>query len=185
MLPRHLGDSHVDNAAIPPLTGLRIDSGPNTGWWYIPNSIQNIPVTVHINEAAFQAGSAWYNLQTGGAWTDPKTGITHKNGYCTKSQVPILRQLTREHEGSVSSPVMSHIRAMRVYVANNAPQDSMEKVIAWDADVQTFTFAETISSYYRAYIFGNLTGYSAPHTTDTPAGVVPPAVFPCAARPWN
>lgn len=180
----HLADSHVDDAPSPPVTGVRIDEGPNAGWWYVPNPIQDIRVTVHINEAAFQAGSAWYNLQTGGTWTDPNTGIKHPNGYCRRWQVPELRRLTREHEGSVASPVMSHVRAMQVYIANNAPQDSMANLIAWDDDLKEFTFAEMIGSHYRSYMAGNLTGYSAPHTTDSIPGVVPPAIFPCAPRPW-
>jgi hypothetical protein len=181
-VPFHLGDTHVDTASNPALTGQRLSSGPNTGWWYLPRAITDIPVAVHINDPAFQSGSAWYNLQTGGAWTDPATGTTHPNGYCTTGQVPTLHTLTREHEGSIGSTVVSHVEAMRMYIASSAPQDSMEKVMAWDGDVQTFTFAETVISYYRAYIIGSLAGYSAPHT---PSGVVPPAAFPCAARPWH
>jgi hypothetical protein len=180
--PHDLGDAHVDSTANPPLTTRKIDSGPNAGWWFIPDHIREIPVTVHINYAAFQAGSAWYNLQTGGAWTDPTTGITHPNGYCTQAQVPTLRRLTREHEGSLSSSLTSHVDAMRVYISNNAPQDSMEAVIAWDADVQTFSFDRAVRSWYRAYIRGGLVGFSAPHK---PTGIVDPAPFPCAARPWR
>jgi hypothetical protein len=182
--PGHLADSHVDDAPSPPVTGVRIGEGPNAGWWYVANPIQDIRVTVHINEAAFQTGSAWYNLQTGGTWTDPSTGIRHPNGYCRTWQVPELRRLTREHEGSGASPVMSHVRAMQVYIANNAPQDSMANLIAWDAELKDYTFAEMIATHYRSYMVGHLTGYSAPHTTDSIPGVVPPAIFPCAPRPW-
>jgi hypothetical protein len=71
---------------------------------------------------------------------------------------------------------------MRVYISNNAPQDSMEAVIAWDADVQTFSFERVVRSWYRAHIRGALTGFSAPHK---PAGIVDLAPFPCAARPWR
>jgi hypothetical protein len=182
--PGHLADSHVDDSPSPPVTGVRIAEGPNAGWWYVATPIQDIRVTVHINEAAFQAGSAWYNLQNGGTWTDPKTGTQHPNGYCRRWQVPELRRLTREHEGSVASPVMSHVRAMQVYIANNAPQDSMANLIAWDDELKEYTFAEMIATHYRSYMVGHLTGYSAPHTTDSIPGVVPPAIFPCAPRPW-
>ncbi len=181
-VPSDLGDTHVDSAANPTLTTRKIETGPNAGWWYIPEHIREIPVTVHINESAFQAGSAWHNLQTGGAWTDPQTGITYPHGYCTRAQVPTLRRLTREHEGSLSSPLTSHVDTMRVYISNHAPQDSMEAVIAWDADVQTFPFDRVVRSWYRGHIIGNLTGFSAPHK---PVGIVDLAPFPCAARPWN
>lgn len=171
-----LGDVHVDtlSAGYP---GSRVDVGPNAGWWYLERELDDIPVAVHINYPAFQAGSAWYNLQSPGTWIDP-SGTPQP--YCAKSDVSTLRTLTRRHEGSISASPgeTSHTDAMRRYLATSAPQDQFESLLAHDTEVQTFTFAETVRSYYRTWIQGNVIGASR----HQPAGSTSIPAFPCKMR---
>lgn len=178
-VPGDLADGHVEEPSTFP--SKRIDSGPNAGWWYIPQPLPVVPVVIHLNYAAFQNGSAWFVLQKGGTYTDPSTGTTYPGGYCTGADVPTLFRLTREHEGYLSSSLTSHVDAMRRYLRTRTPQDLMEAVVAWDAEVASMPFPQQIASYYRGYVKGPLLGASQ----HKPSGIVDLAPFPCYVRPWN
>lgn len=171
-----LGDAHVDS--LPSYPGARINDGPNEGWWYVDRPLPDIPVLVDINYPAFQAGSAWYNLQRPGIWTNPATGTQHP--HCRRADVPRLLTLTRQHEGSLSSSggQVSHVDAMRAYLATNAPQDFFEALLATDVQTATQPFDELMRVYYRWKIIGDLTGV----TQHKPAGQTDLAVFPCMPR---
>jgi hypothetical protein len=171
-----LGDAHIDPLTSYP--GARIHDGPNAGWWYIDRPLPDIPLVVHINYPAFQAGSAWYNLQKPGIWTNPVTGTQHP--HCRRSDVPTLLTLTRQHEGSLASSGgrVSHVDAIGSYLATNAPQDFFEALLATDAETATQTFDEQVRSYYRWKIIGDLTGT----TQHKPAGQTDVPQFPCMPR---
>jgi hypothetical protein len=172
---RDLGDGHVDTLSAYP--GTRINTGPNTGWWYLDRELDAIPIAVHINYPAFQSGSSWWNKQHSGTWIDP---AGNSQPYCAKGDVPTLRILTRRHEGSISASPgeTSHTDAMRRYLATNRPQDRFESLLARDSEVQTFTFAETVRSYYRSWVQGDLLGISQ----HQPAGLTSVPAFPCQMR---
>jgi hypothetical protein len=176
--PSDLADGHVEPLDTYP--SRLLDSGPNAGWWYIPQPLPDIPVVIHLNYPAFQSGSAWFVLQNGGTYTD-STGTTYPGAYCTGAQVPTLLRLTREHEGFLSSSLTSHVDAMQRYIRTGRPQLQMEAVLAWNAETAVMPFSDQVASYYRAYVRGALIGASQ----HKPAGPVDLAPFPCYARPWN
>lgn len=181
-LPGHLGDSHADSVA--PLHTKQIADGPNAGWWFLEREVRDFGFVVHINEAAFSSGSAWHSLQTGGNYTPPGGGPTVPNGRCNASQIPIIRQLTREHEGLASSPLTSHADAARRYLANTRPQVRFEAAIAYGPDLSTgYSYYTHVHGLYIE-IASSMEGFAAPHTIDSPPGIVNPAPFPCYLRPW-
>jgi hypothetical protein len=173
-----LADGHVEQPST--LPSARIDFGPNTGWWYVPQPLPAVPVVIHLNYAAFQSGSAWFMLQSGGTYTDPSTGVSYPGGYCTGAQVPTLFRLAREHEGTLSSSLTSHVDAMRRYINSRNPQAQMEAVVAWDTETASMPFYQQVASYFRQFVQGPLVGASQ----HKPGGIVDLAPFPCYPRPW-
>lgn len=180
-----LGHAHIDTLPAYPIEN--ISDGPNTGWTFMRDQLPPVPFTVHINEPAFALGSAWYNLQTGGHYTDPNTGAILPNAYCRKSDVPTLRQLTREHEGSASSALTSHAEVARRYLRRNRVQDDLESMVVHSNDLAKLTAHEFFRAAYRDYVEGPIMGDPDQlHTNDPHSpGLVDPAPFPCYARPWN
>lgn len=176
-----LADIHADS--IGPLPVRTIDTGPNTGWSYLHSELPRIPITVLINEPAFAPGSDWRKLQTGGTYTHPN-GTVVPNGYCTSAHVPTIRQLAREHEGSLSSALTSHAEVFQRYLQNNPVHEVMEKRIVHRSEL-----ASTAEEwFYGSYV----TDVAAPlendpnqaHKNHSPPGLVDLAPFPCYPRPW-
>ena len=179
--PGHLGDSHADSLTT--LSVREITAGPNTGWWYVDQPVIEFGFVVHINEAAFATGSAWYNLQTGGDYVLP-SGVKVPNGRCDSSHIPTMRQLAREHEGLASSSLTSHADAAQVYLNTQRPQDILEAQIAFGPDLIGYNFYQGAYATYVG-IASSMEAFAAPHTNDAPPGIVDRAPFPCYARPWH
>jgi hypothetical protein len=188
--PGHLGDSHADTLVSLPTK--EVLDGPNKGWWFLEREVREFGFVVHINEAAFAVGSDWYKLQTGGDYllTEPSGTVTLKpNGRCSPSFIPIMRRLTREHEGLGSSPLTSHADAARTYLATQRAHERLERTIAYGPDFSGIGHGFPMFAYARYVdIAVEMERFAAPHTTTPPAdggpGIVDPAPFPCYARPW-
>jgi hypothetical protein len=179
--PEHLGNSAVGVPSPYPIAP--IDAGPNTGWTYLDNE-PVLLITVQINGPAFQHGSAWARLQTGGTYTDP---VTRQRGrYCSRSDLPDLMRLTREHEGSLSGSTTSHADAARTWLRNNRRESAVEKLVVFRPSLTT-----NVEDAYDKLLYGAvLTAVNRDpsvknHTSDDPPGLTPRAAFPCAARPWR
>jgi hypothetical protein len=160
-----------------------ITDGPNAGWSFLEREIPEFGWVVHINDAAFASGSAWYKLQTGGDYVLP-SGVIVPNGRCDSHHIPTLRRLTRQHEGLGSSSLTSHADAARVYLRTHAPQNLLERTMAYRSDLIGYTFSQFAYATYWD-IASAMELFTAPHTTDNPPGIVDPAPFPCYARPWS
>jgi hypothetical protein len=179
--PGELADIHADSMG--PLPVRTIETGPNTGWSYLHSELPRVPITVHINEPAFAHGSDWRKLQTGGAYTHPD-GTVVPDGYCTSAHVPAIRQLAREHEGSLSSPLTSHAEVFQRYLQNNPVHEVVEKRIVHRSEL-----ALTAEQWFYWVYVGDV---AAPlendpnqaHKNHSPPGLVDLAPFPCYPRPW-
>lgn len=184
-VPGHLGDSHADSLLSLPVK--EITTGPNNGWWFLERPVVEFGFIVHINDPAFATGSDWYKLQTGGNYV-LSSGTVVPNGRCSGSQVPVLRQLTREHEGLGSSSLTSHADAARVYLQTGKPHERLERTVGYGPDfLGGFSF---LNFAYGKYvdIAVEMEHFAKPHTNtpvaDGGPGIVDPAPFPCYARPW-
>jgi hypothetical protein len=177
----NLAHSHVDSLVRYPEG--KISEGPNTGWWWLPNELPRIPFTVHISDA-WNRGSAFARLQTGGTKVDPVTG--NKLGpYCRASDLPGMRTAARRHEGSLGGST-SHASVARDWLRKESPEDSLEQAVRYQDDLGAQTFQDWIRGVYlRVVNDGIRADPDQRHTNESPAGKVPPAEFPCYLRPWN
>lgn len=109
--PAELADSHLErNPGNMPWGNnyMGINSGPNTGYWYVTQPLRRPTFLVHTSDA-FSPGNPWYERQHG------------PHPYCSKHDVRnILRRRARAHEGigppipgDPYQPTESHYTAAR------------------------------------------------------------------------
>ena len=137
--PGQVADSHLErNPANTPWGGnyLGINSGPNTGYWYVTQPLRNPTFLVHTSNA-FSPGNPWYERQHG------------PHPYCTKHDVRnILRRRARAHEGieppipgDPYQPTYSHFSAARRWFAAQVDVNKLfeEKVLHMDPGASGYT----------------------------------------------
>jgi hypothetical protein len=156
-------------------------TGPSAGWVFL-RSQPVMPVVIHYNSSAFNYNSPWAELQTGGSWVDPSDGKIKP--YCRRTDVDSLRVLTLAHEGYGPNPQYpSHVDAMRIFLSQSTMQDTLApRAIAYRPETFRDQMAALLSSVVSA---ANNDPKNVNHTNDSIPGIVAPATFPCAARPWH
>jgi hypothetical protein len=139
--------------------------------------VTQVRAVVHIS-SGFNPGTPFYQLQHSGI--DPVTG----DPFCSKGQLSQLERAARQHEGLVSSSLTSHIEVHERWFRNNTPQDSLERVTAFQGSIpHGLTFNELVDAAFERYV--STPAVSDPnqnHTTGTPPGLVAFPAVPCRPR---
>lgn len=158
-----------------------IDSGPNTGWAYVPTAVR-IRAAVDVN-TAWNRGSAWYNLQKTGP-TGQLDGAGNATHYCATWELAPALASALDHEGLTHGPIVSHIDVFKDWFKNHPDQDSIEAAIRYRPDLlPSETAASSIANGEMARIVDR--AFADPdqrHTNDIIPGRVQPAIWPCQMR---
>ena len=109
-----------------------VTSGPNKDWWYLRTPPQWMTPVVYLSPY-LEAGNPFYEAQTGKRTGDnaPPRGYT---GWCTKSDMDILKQEVLDHEGAISGPRLSHHEFNVAYTSRRDPGPVVEGVVFYLAD---------------------------------------------------
>jgi hypothetical protein len=177
-LSKHLGDSHLSEEL--PGAPTQVSGGPNDGWWYLEHELPPLEYTVHINHAALAPGSAWYNLQH---WQPFWIASLHQWGaYCGPSDLSGVLRMVRRHEGldAAAPGLTNHVDAIKSYFRNDAPDDSLERVVVVP-DSNASGARDVFAAGYRVWVWGGAVDYSQ----HQPEGQTSPPGYYCALRPWN
>ena len=171
-----LAHTHAPTSATPH-NALVISTGPNSGWWYLASPTTQARAVVHIS-AGFKPGTPFYQLQKSGA--DPVTG----DPFCSKGQMSQIERAARQHEGLVSSSLISHIEVYERWFRNNTPQDSLERLTAFQGSIPLgLTFSDLVDAAFERYV--STPAISDPnqnHTTGNAPGLVAFPAAPCRPR---
>ena len=144
--PGELADSHLERNPYNMPWGnnyVGINSGPNTGYWYVTQPLRRPTFLVHTSDA-FSPGNPWYERQHG------------PHPYCSKHDVRnILRRRARAHEGidgpihgDPYQPTYSHYSAARHWFASQVDVNKMfeEKVFYLQPGQSGFTFTTFVQA---------------------------------------
>jgi hypothetical protein len=90
----------------------RVDSGPNTGYWFAVDVPLQVDFLLHVNTQALRSGSLFWGMQS--EQREPRTGPPPPL-FCSRSDVVQALNLALAHEGRSRADINSHYSAALIY----------------------------------------------------------------------